>query len=117
MLGSVLSSLCWCSDCQNEVSVLTEILDAVVKVEMIINKHLQAPNLKAGIGKESCRDELVILKESYTRFILIRAIKLLGWVKAAGECCLNDLIFSVFIKLLILHRTCVYVCMHVCIDV
>lgn len=76
-LGSVPSSPCWCSVCQNEVPVLTETLDAVVKVEMIINNHLQAPNLKAGIRRERCREELVILKESRACFVLIRAIKLL----------------------------------------
>lgn len=78
MLGSVPSFLCRCNVCQNEVQVLTETLDAVVKVEMIINNNLQVPNLKAGIRRERCRDKLVILKESYACFILIRAIKLLG---------------------------------------
>lgn len=50
MLG--LSSLCVGAVCQNEVPGLTGTLDAAVKVEMIINNHLQAPNLKAGIRRD-----------------------------------------------------------------
>lgn len=104
MLGSVPCSVCWCSVCQTKVPYWLR-LDAVAKVEIIVNNHhLQTPDLKAGIRRERCRDKVVILKESCAYFILIRAIKMFGQIKKSAECCLNDLIFSVFIKLLILHH-------------
>lgn len=52
---------------------------------------------------------MVILKESYACFIFIRTIKIFGWIKKAAEYCLNDLIFFVFIRLLILHHMCVQI--------
>lgn len=107
MLGTVPSSLCWCSAWQNEVPMLTEVLHVVVTAEMIINKYLQVPNLKASIVRERCIYELVIMKEWYACFFPFRAIKLLGWVKKACKCCLNDLIFSVFTKMVILCYVCV----------
>lgn len=108
MLGTVPFSLCWCGAWQNEVPVLTEVLNVIVTTEMIINKYLQVPNLKVSIMRERCRYELVIMKESCACFFSFRAIKLLGWVKKAGECCLNNLIFSVFMKMVILCY--IYVC-------
>lgn len=45
------------------------------------------------------------MKKSCACFFYFRAVKLLGWVKKAGEC-LNDLVFSVFINLVILCHIC-----------